>query len=234
MLCEQHQCSSPIFSLSSCNTLFNRASNLERHLTTCSERVKNIYPRNAYQILETSYYKLDYFGMKNTSHHKLFKSLAMFDFESICFRQETFKDEKTTMWIGKHVPISVSFSSNFVEEPIFLHNSDAHHLVATLMKTLEGLASQTKQKGNFYSLISRQQLKLEWTASWKNSPNVIIDGSMRELLTRVKMIAIKTFVHLIISCRYKRIHYLIARNLGYVIVMFQLCLVSTVRKTISI
>ena len=29
-----------------CDTFFNRTFNLERNLTTCSERVKNVYPRN--------------------------------------------------------------------------------------------------------------------------------------------------------------------------------------------
>ena len=28
------------------DTFFNRTFNLEQHLTTCSERVKNVYPRN--------------------------------------------------------------------------------------------------------------------------------------------------------------------------------------------
>ena len=33
-----------------CDSFFNRTFNLERHLTTCSERVKNVYPGNIYQI----------------------------------------------------------------------------------------------------------------------------------------------------------------------------------------
>ena len=41
------------FRCSNCDTFFNRTFNLERHLTTCSERVKNLYPRNVYQIRET-------------------------------------------------------------------------------------------------------------------------------------------------------------------------------------
>ena len=32
------------------NFFFNKTFNLERHLTTCSERVKNVYPRNVYLI----------------------------------------------------------------------------------------------------------------------------------------------------------------------------------------
>ena len=134
------------FRCPNCDTFFHRTFNLERHLTTCSERVKNVYPRNVYQIRETLFDKLDSFGINYTSEQKLFKNLAIFDFESICVQEETLRDTITTTWIGKHVPISVSISSNFVEEPIFLCNSDPHHLVASFIGVLENLASQSKAK----------------------------------------------------------------------------------------
>ena len=60
------------FRCPNCDTFFNRSFNLERHLTTCSERVRNIYPRNVYQIRETLFEKLDSFGIKYTSQQKLF------------------------------------------------------------------------------------------------------------------------------------------------------------------
>ena len=41
------------FRCPNCDTFFSRTFNLEQHLTTCSERVKNIYPRNVYRIRET-------------------------------------------------------------------------------------------------------------------------------------------------------------------------------------
>ena len=47
-----------------CDTFFNRAFNFERNLTTCSERVKNVYPRNVYQIRETLFDKMDSFSVK--------------------------------------------------------------------------------------------------------------------------------------------------------------------------
>ena len=53
-------------------TVCQSTFNLERHLTTCSERVKNVYHRNAYQIPETLFYKLDSFGFRYTSQQKLF------------------------------------------------------------------------------------------------------------------------------------------------------------------
>ena len=133
------------FRCPNCDTFFNRTFNLERHLTTCSERVKNVYPRNVYQIQETLFDKLGSFGIKYTSE-KLFKNLAIFDFELICVQEETFRDTTTTTCIGKHVPISVSISSNLAEEPIFICNSDPHHLVASFIGALENLASESKAK----------------------------------------------------------------------------------------
>ena len=54
------------------DTFFNRTFNLERHLTKCSERAKNVYPTIVYQIRETLFDKLDSFGIKYTSEQKLF------------------------------------------------------------------------------------------------------------------------------------------------------------------
>ena len=139
------------FRCPNCDTFFNRTINLERHLTTCSERVKNVYPRNVYQIRKTLFDKVDSFGINYTNEQKLFRTLAIFDFESLRVQEETFRETIITTWIGKHVPISVSISSNLVEEPIFFCNSDPHHLVASFIGALESLASQSKAKmKNFF------------------------------------------------------------------------------------
>ena len=74
----------------------------------------------------------------------LFKNLAIFDFESICVQDESFKDTHTTKGIGKHIPISVSISSMLVKEPIFLSNSDPRHLVTFFIDGLENLALRSK------------------------------------------------------------------------------------------
>ena len=74
----------------------------------------------------------------------MFKNLAVFDFESICVKEETYKETETTKWIGKHVPISVSISSNLIPAHIFLCNSDPRHLVSSFVTALEGLATQSK------------------------------------------------------------------------------------------
>ena len=150
------------FCCPNCDTFLNRTFNLEQLLTTFSERVKNVYPRNVYQIRETLFDKLHSFGIKCTSEQKHFKNLAMFDFESICVQKETSRVTNTTTWIVKHVPISVSISSNLVEEPIFICNSDSPHLVASFIGAVENLASQSKAKlkNLFLDIKTTRKIKL--------------------------------------------------------------------------
>ena len=137
------------FCCPNCDSFFNKNFILERHLNTCSKQVKNVCPRNVCQVRETLFNKLNLIGIKYTSEQKLFKNLAIFDFGSICVQKETFRDTTTRTWIGKHVPISVSISSNLVEEPIFFYNSDPHHLVSSFIGTLEDLASQSSAQRKF-------------------------------------------------------------------------------------
>ena len=132
------------FRCSTCDTYFRKTGNLERHLVRCSERVKHIYPKNVYQLRETLFDKLDSFGIQYTDDQKLFTNLAVFDFESICIPEEKFKNTETTTWIGKHVPISVSISSNLIAKPIFLCTSNPHDLVESFIDAVEGLATQSK------------------------------------------------------------------------------------------
>ena len=132
------------FRCPTCDTYFQKTGNLERHLVRCSERVKHIYPKNVYQLRETLFDKLDSFGIQYTDEQKLFTNLAVFDFESTCIPEEKFKNTGTTTWIGKHVPISVSISSNLIVKPIFLCNSNPRDLVESFIDAVEGLATQSK------------------------------------------------------------------------------------------
>ena len=123
---------------------------------------ENVYPRNVYQVRETLFDKVDSFGIKYTSEQKFFENLAIFDFESICVQKKTFRGTNTTTWIVKHVPISISISSNLAEEPNFICNSDPHHLVASFIGALGNLASQSKakMKNLFLDIETTKKIKL--------------------------------------------------------------------------
>ena len=150
------------FRCPNCDTFSNRTCNLELHLTICSERVKNVYAKNVYQIQETLFDKLNSFGRECTNEENFFKNLATFDFESICVQKESFIDTDTTKWIRKHIPISNSISSNLVKEPIFLCNSDPYQLVTSFIGALKNLALQCKAvwKSLFFDIETTKQIKL--------------------------------------------------------------------------
>ena len=149
------------FRCSTCDTIFSKTGKLERHLITCSERVKYIYPKNVYQLRETLFEKLDSLNIPYREDQQLFKNLAVFHFEFICDKEETYKETETTKWIGKHVPISVSISSNLIPETIFLCNSDPRH-VSSFVSALEGLATQSKvqMKVRFFEVETAIKIKL--------------------------------------------------------------------------
>ena len=127
-----------------CDTYFQKTGNLERHLVRCSERVKLIYPKKVYQLRETLFDELNSFGIQYRDDQKLFNNPAVFDFESICIPEEKFKNTETTTWIVKHVPISVSISSNLKAKSIYLCNSNPRGLLDSFFDAVEGLATQSK------------------------------------------------------------------------------------------
>ena len=150
------------FRCATCDTFFPKTGNLERHLVSCSDRVKHIYPKNVYELRETLFEKLDAINIPYENEQKLFKRLALFDFESICVKEDSYKQTETTTCIGKHVPISVSIPSNLIPEPIFLCNADPHHLISSFTTALEGLAtpSKARMKLNFIEVETAIKIKL--------------------------------------------------------------------------
>ena len=92
---------------------------------------------------------------------KLFKNLAVFDFESIGNKEETYKETETTKWIGKHVPISVSISSNLRPEFTFLCTSDPRNHVSSFVSTLEGLATQSKAQMKLRFIEAETAIKIK-------------------------------------------------------------------------
>ena len=87
--------------------------------------MRHIYPNNAYTVSETIFEKLVGFN----EEYKLFSNVAIFDFESICVPTADLKATETTAWMGKHVPISVSISSNLQDDLFLLREKDPELLI---------------------------------------------------------------------------------------------------------
>ena len=93
------------FRCPSCDVFFNHSGHFNRHLKTCKERVKNVYPRGVYSLRETLFEKLDNFSIAYPVDYTLFNNLAVFDFEAICVHSVDISNTATTSWIGIHVPV---------------------------------------------------------------------------------------------------------------------------------
>ena len=202
---------SKAYRCSTCNQFFNKTGNLERHLVICKDRIKHVYPRNVYQLRETLFDKLDFFSIRYTKEQQLLKNLAVFDFESICVREEQFKDTETTQWIGKHVPISVSISSNLIETPIFLCNSNQRDLVESFVVALESLAAQSKAQMKQHFLDIETSIKAVLMQFLLYSMKDVVHEKLSwNLKTNVLRLKKKTFQ--LSSCKCKRINSLTCRN----------------------
>ena len=66
--------------------------------------------------------------------------------------EEKFRNTETTTWIGKHIPLSVSMTSNLIEKPIFLCDPKRRLLESAFIDALEKMATQSeaRRKLNFY------------------------------------------------------------------------------------
>ena len=82
-----------------CVTYFQKTGNLERHLVRCTERLKHICPKNAYQLRKTLFGKLDSFDLQYTDGKKLFENQAVFDFESICIPEKNSKTPRRQLGV---------------------------------------------------------------------------------------------------------------------------------------
>ena len=74
----------------------------------------------------------------------LINNLAIFDFESICVPTDEPNATQTKTGIGKHVSISVSKSSNLINETIFLYSKDPQKFIIHLLINFKFLAEKSK------------------------------------------------------------------------------------------
>ena len=86
----------------------------------------------------------------------------MFAFESICAKEDSYKQTETTTWIFQHLLISVSISSNRIPQPIFLGNANPHHFISSFITVLEELATQIKaqMKKKFFEVETAIKIKM--------------------------------------------------------------------------
>ena len=89
-----------------------------------------------FSFRESLFEKLDNFSIAYPENDTLFKNLAVFDFEALCVYSVDIINTATTSRIGTQVPVSVSISSNLLDEP--------NRLIRSFVAQLEILAAKNK------------------------------------------------------------------------------------------
>ena len=140
-----------------CDQNFDRSFNPLRPMQNCSENTHHKYPTGAYQLSETIFERLEDVKINVPLELRLFSHLIIFDFESITVPDNTIRNTEFTSWIGKHVPISVSISSNLLTQPIFICNEDPLQLIRDFVSNLTHIAEKItllmREKLNYFVLV---------------------------------------------------------------------------------
>ena len=132
------------FRCSTDDKLFSRRFNLQRNLPKCKEMVRNIYPRSVFQLRETLSDEFKAFDIEVSKEKLLFTNFAVFDFESICVKSTTIANTETNTWVGEYEPMSVSTTSDLLEEPILICDTELQSLLSSFVTSSENLARKSK------------------------------------------------------------------------------------------
>ena len=138
----------------SCDTFFNRATNLERHLTIFSERRNMCTQRTCISSVK---HFLTNLTLLATFIQKITQALMTWPFlilNQSVWKINKIKDTETTTWIGKYISISVSISFKLIQEPSFFGHPIPRDLVSSFIDALENWATKSKSqmKMNFFIL----------------------------------------------------------------------------------
>ena len=140
-----------LFRCFKCDTFFNKTFNFERHLTTCSERVKNVYTVERISIPRKFLWKAELFWYQVYEWKKILQKFCNTRlWIDSCPRGDLQRHNCNKLDKETCTNICIFFFK-LEEEPIVLRKSDPRHLVESSIGAPENLASQSKAKmENFF------------------------------------------------------------------------------------
>ena len=131
------------YQCSGCDKLFNRVHNFKVH-KPCKSKTSYRYKGGYHKVNPNIFEELENNGIRVDDHLRHFKYFAVYDFESIL---DPLKDKSGNKlkWTHKHIPVSVSVSSNvpgFTEPKCFI-NSEPSSLVKSLLEYLHNISDKS-------------------------------------------------------------------------------------------
>ena len=121
-----------------CELHFTRINNMQRHQRICQGLAEHRFPGGFYTAPKTIFDKLEENGIHIPKQKRLFPWFIVYDFEAMLIPIQGEGSVKLA-WTAKHVPISVSISSN-VDGYNFPHcivDADMDHLVKAMVNYME-------------------------------------------------------------------------------------------------
>ena len=208
---------------------------LGRHLTSCRETTKHVFPENVYRLPETLFDKLDSFNNRYSDDQKLFKNMAIFELESICVQGDKSCLSDTTTCIVKHVLISVPFLSQLIDQTIFLCNFNPWALVESCVDALNELATQSKAQVNLQFLNTEISVKSKFNQLFSTRSHATVAGNQfwklkMEVLNKKSKMNKKCGHSLHSLCKRQKINLLICRVTSEDFAIFFQSLASTAQS----
>ena len=142
------------FQCEKCNKMFNRYWNLKRHYQNCYERTKYIFPGGFHKYQETIFDKLESLTIYVPESDRYYSTFIAWDMEAVLMKTTTTCTDQMN-FLSKHIPVSVSISSNvegFCEPKCFVDTS-SNNLISSMMTYLIEISS---------SNLSRLKLKYDY------------------------------------------------------------------------
>ena len=140
------------FKCPSCDRLFNHHGSFKRHLGSCSAATKFSFPGGFHKVTPTIFDRLEEFGITVGKSMQTFPYFIVYDFEAVL---EKINDEQTTKlkWTAKHIPISVSITSNVpgYTDAKCIIDSNQKSLINKMMEYMGKISDQVYdiQKDNY-------------------------------------------------------------------------------------
>ena len=119
--------------------LWKTPQDLLRHERTCTEGIKRVYKGGVYRPPSSIFERLDDEGIIVEDVLRYYPYRTTFDFKCYFDRDNVPADSDRVQWIARHVPLSVSLSSNVPgheDAQCYITNGDSDKLVADMMAGL--------------------------------------------------------------------------------------------------
>ena len=136
------------------NKMFNRYWNLKRHYVNCYERTQYLFPGGFHTHQETIFDKLESLTIYVPESDRYYPTFIVWDMEAVLMKATTSCTDQM-IFLSKHVPVSVSISSNvegFCEPNCFVDIS-SNNLISRMMTYLTEISSTN---------LSRLKLKYDY------------------------------------------------------------------------